>query len=301
MVVDNHPLILHFVVDFMEKQGHEVIPAEDALAALHLLREKQPEIIFIDLIMPKISGEHFCRIIRSKPEFRDIYLIILSAIAAEEQTAIAAFGADACVAKGPLAGMAAHLEEVLRQIDSGTLRQKEMQVIGLKGIYHRQITRELLSAKCHLENILGHIAEGILEVTDRGEVIYANLVAQKLFNLPEEVQLTGGLCDLFPEEQRERLAAILKEQPSAGRCETMPVVPYGEKFLDLTLLPMADGHAHSTLVVIRDITTPCGWKTPCTNRKKSTVSSSKRCSMASSFLRSPSMMPARPAITFSWK
>jgi diguanylate cyclase (GGDEF)-like protein/PAS domain S-box-containing protein len=255
MVVDNHPLILHFMLEHLKKQGHEVTAAEDALSALFLLRELRPEVIFIDLIMPKISGDQFCRILRSKPEFEKTYLVILSAIAAEEQTDFAAFGADACIAKGPLARMAGHIEEVLERIDAGSLRQEQREIIGLDGVYHRQITLELLSSKHRFESILAHIAEGIVEVTDRGQVIYANPVALELLGLAEEQLLAASFRDLFPEEQRDRFTAIIESGTGANGNETVRSVPHGDKFLDLAFLPVVEKNVRTTLVVIRDIST----------------------------------------------
>ncbi|MDA8165848.1 MAG: diguanylate cyclase [Desulfobacteraceae bacterium] len=252
LVVDNHPLILRFMREHLQRQGHDVVAAEDALSALSLLRDFRPEIIFVDLIMPKITGDQFCRILRSKPELEKTYLIVLSAIAAEEQTDFTAFGADACIAKGPLARMSGHIEEVLARIDAGTLRS-HLEIIGLEGVYHRQITMELLSSKRRFESILAHIAEGILEISDRGQVIFANPVAQKILGIPEEGLLAAFLRDLFPGEQRERLAEILEGEPARG-IVALSAVPFGEKFLDLIFLPTIDDDGSSTLMVIRDMT-----------------------------------------------
>jgi diguanylate cyclase (GGDEF)-like protein/PAS domain S-box-containing protein len=254
MVVDNHPVISRFMIDHLGKQGHDVVVAEDALKALYLLEDVHPEIIFIDLIMPNIGGDQFCRILRSKPEFQSTYLIILSAVASEEQTDFTTFGADACIAKGPLVSMASHIHEVLQQIDSGSLRQKKQEIIGLDGVYQRQVTKELLSSKRHLEGLLAHIAEGILEITDRGEVVYANLAARDLLGIPEEQLLAVRFCTLFPEEERDRFAIAEIETENKDKV-TMSAVPYGDKFLDLTFQPMVGKEKRSTLVVIRDIST----------------------------------------------
>ena len=61
LVVDNHPVVLKFMSRLLEKHGHRVWTAEDGLAALDILKTLTPHIIFIDLVMPNISGDKLCR------------------------------------------------------------------------------------------------------------------------------------------------------------------------------------------------------------------------------------------------
>lgn len=63
LVVDNHPLMLNFMSRLLEKEGHQVLTAEDGLSALEVLKIFTPDVIFIDLIMPHIGGEKLCQII----------------------------------------------------------------------------------------------------------------------------------------------------------------------------------------------------------------------------------------------
>src|SRR3989339_489316 len=83
MVVDNDTMMLEFLSDLLENKGHEVKTAKDGLTALERLETYIPDIMFIDLVMPNISGEKLCRAIRGNPKCKDIYIIIVSAIAAE--------------------------------------------------------------------------------------------------------------------------------------------------------------------------------------------------------------------------
>ncbi len=100
LVVDNHPVMLQFMVQLLEKHGHEVLTAEDGLAALDVLQQNGSEIIFVDLVMPNIDGAEFCRIVRTMPKFDKTKLIILSAIAKEQPTNFEHLGVVAMIAKG---------------------------------------------------------------------------------------------------------------------------------------------------------------------------------------------------------
>ena len=114
LLVDNNDIILKFMSNFLEKKGYHVLTAEDGLAALEILRIYTPDIIFLDLIMPNIDGKKLCRIVRTMPRLKDVYVVILSAIVAEDQTEFTEFGADACRAKGPFDVMTKNVSAVQR-------------------------------------------------------------------------------------------------------------------------------------------------------------------------------------------
>ena len=84
LVVDNHPVFLKMMTTLLEKEGHIVLSALDGLSALAVLQNFTPDIIFLDLIMPGIGGDKLCRMIRKNPELKGIYVVIVSAVAAEE-------------------------------------------------------------------------------------------------------------------------------------------------------------------------------------------------------------------------
>jgi len=63
LVVDNHPVILKWMASLLEKEGHHVITAQDGLSAVDVLKAYVPDVMFVDLVMPNISGEKLCRIV----------------------------------------------------------------------------------------------------------------------------------------------------------------------------------------------------------------------------------------------
>jgi len=67
LVVDNDPVVLRLMTNFLEKKGHQVLTAKDGLFALDVLKTHTPDVMFIDLVMPNIGGEKLCRIVRSMP------------------------------------------------------------------------------------------------------------------------------------------------------------------------------------------------------------------------------------------
>ena len=83
LIVDDNPVILKIMTRLLEKEGHEVSTAKDGYSALNILVGYVPDIIFVDLFMPKIGGDKLCHIIRKMPHLQDVYLVIISAAFSE--------------------------------------------------------------------------------------------------------------------------------------------------------------------------------------------------------------------------
>ncbi|MGR3175239.1 MAG: response regulator [Candidatus Scalindua sp.] len=62
----------------LETKGHEVVLATNGKDALKLVREKPPQLIILDIMLPKMDGYHFCRLIKFDARFKDIPVIIVS-------------------------------------------------------------------------------------------------------------------------------------------------------------------------------------------------------------------------------
>ena len=209
LVVDNNPLVLRLLGSQLQRLGHEVQTAADGLVALEILKkEYAPDIIFIDLVMPNIDGAKLCRIIRGMEPLKETYIVILSAIAAEERLDVHEFGADACIAKGSFDRIATHLDLVLAEAEKPS-RERTGQIIGLEDVHARTITSELLIKKHHYEVILNNMAEGIIEFTPAQQIIYVNRAAAAIIGRSEEEVLASDFLSLFEREVAGRMAEAL--------------------------------------------------------------------------------------------
>ena len=69
--------------------------ASDGEAALALIKQEKPNLVFLDIGMPKMDGYHVCREIRRDPDMKDIYIIMLTAMGQDvDQKASLAAGAN---------------------------------------------------------------------------------------------------------------------------------------------------------------------------------------------------------------
>jgi PAS domain S-box-containing protein len=253
LLVDDDRVLLKFAGDLLKKEGHEVATAQDGFAALNLLTSFSPDIMFFDLIMPKIDGDKLCHIVRKMPHLKDCYLVILSAAVAELDFDHTEIGADAYIAKGPFDVMGKH---VLAAIDASEVpRQNDAPkpIKGLENVYARQLTKELLSRNHHLETILESMAEGILEVFS-GKVVYANTSAVEMFGLDKGNLLASYPPDLFEGKVRDKLAAKLKSgDEKRFEIGTKNPVDLGGRLVTISCIPVKS-EPLTIILLITDVT-----------------------------------------------
>jgi two-component system cell cycle sensor histidine kinase/response regulator CckA len=253
LVVDDDRVMLKFVTKLLTRDGHEVLTAEDGFAALNLLATFSPDIIFFDLIMPRIDGGKLIKIVRNMPQLNDCYLVIVSAAVAEIDFNFQETGADSYIAKGPFSSMANHIRDAIEASETPRRREDPKPIRGLDNIYARQLTKELLSRNRHLETILESMAEGILEVYTN-KVVYANGVAVSLLALPQKKILAAYPPDLFGENTGRRLDKIFQTgvDQSAAIGEKSPVELNGRQ-ITIKVLPV-NGEPATVILMITDVT-----------------------------------------------
>jgi DNA-binding response OmpR family regulator len=100
LVVDDEPNILLSLEFLMQQEGYEVRTATNGDEALLAVGEKQPDLILLDIMMPKLDGFEVCQKIRSNPKWKDIRIVILTAKGREvDQEKGLALGADDYIKK----------------------------------------------------------------------------------------------------------------------------------------------------------------------------------------------------------
>jgi PAS domain S-box-containing protein len=252
LIIDNHPLTREYLSDLLTRKGYDAISAADGLSALGVLRESRPQVIFVDLIMPNIDGITLCRILRRMPDHRDSYLVILSALAAEAPEVTVQCGANAVIAKGPFKTMGQAVLTIIDEARKQGFKGTRDDILGLEELHTREISRELLSQKLHMELVLESLGEGILEITREGRVIYGNPSAFSILGLPEERILASPLPDLFSEEERRTVEKLLLDDgnPLPAREAEIRI---GERQVVVRTYPFREPDG-GTIVLFNDVT-----------------------------------------------
>ena len=78
MVVDDSNTIRRSAEIFLKQGGHQVLLAEDGFDALAKINDHQPQMIFCDILMPKLDGYQTCAIIKRNERFASIPVVMLS-------------------------------------------------------------------------------------------------------------------------------------------------------------------------------------------------------------------------------
>ncbi len=100
LVVDDEPNIVLSLEFLMKQAGFDVRVAHDGDEALAAVKERIPDLILLDLMIPKRDGYDVCQRIRSNPDWKDIRVIMLTAKGREiDREKGMALGADEYVTK----------------------------------------------------------------------------------------------------------------------------------------------------------------------------------------------------------
>jgi two-component system alkaline phosphatase synthesis response regulator PhoP len=100
LVVDDEPDIVELIAYNLKREGYQVLTASNGQEAVTTAKKSLPDLIILDIMMPKMDGIEACRILRSMPEFKNTFVVFLTA-RSEEYSEIAGFnvGADDYIAK----------------------------------------------------------------------------------------------------------------------------------------------------------------------------------------------------------
>jgi twitching motility two-component system response regulator PilG len=78
MVIDDSKTIRRTAETLLMREGFEVITAQDGYEALGLIVQHRPDLVFVDIMMPRLDGYQTCALIKRHPDFRHIPVILLS-------------------------------------------------------------------------------------------------------------------------------------------------------------------------------------------------------------------------------
>ena len=100
LIVDDEADLVSVLRIGLEIEGFEVIVASDGEEGLRKAREERPELVVLDLMLPKLDGYRVCRALKFDERYRNLPIVILSARSGEQDRRLAFdMGADAFVSK----------------------------------------------------------------------------------------------------------------------------------------------------------------------------------------------------------
>lgn len=82
LIVDDEPHIrylLELTLEELEDYGVEVITADNGATALEIIGAEKPEIVFLDVMMPKLNGFDVCNVVKNELGLQEVYIVLLTA------------------------------------------------------------------------------------------------------------------------------------------------------------------------------------------------------------------------------
>ena len=261
LIVDNDPVFLALLAKFLRKDGFRVLTAKDGAVALKILKTVTPDVILLDLVMPNVSGDRLCRMIREMDTAaKDVHIILVTALAADG-TAVdyRGMGANDCVAKAAFNQTYRRINEALTGLERRSRKKGVGKPVAPREVPSRSIISELLTINRNHETFISNISEGRLELTEDGRILFANPVAASLLGIPEMDLISSKFSRFFRKEDRNAISRLLSFKKRRPRADGN--VSYrlsNSRDVAVKVLHVVDEDKYT--VILRDVTEQKGFE-----------------------------------------
>ena len=212
MVVDADYFFVEFVSELLEKRGYAVTKAYDGKDGISKLKDTPHDILFVDLVMPKVDGRQFIHFVRQKFGANHFPIVALSGVMIEQLGALDEIGADYYMAKGPIDKLTVQLNQFMAEIETHPeFPPNDMKIMETGGVYPRRDAVELLNSLKFHQAVIESLGVGVIVVDIDSRILNANATALEMMaKLPTQI-LNRPVVDVFPASVRSKLGNILKQ------------------------------------------------------------------------------------------
>jgi PAS domain S-box-containing protein len=212
LIVDNNYFFVEFLSELLEKRGYLVIKAYDGKDGISKLDNGAVDIIFADLIMPKVDVRQFIEFIRMKFQENHIPIVALSGTVIEQMGELDKIGADYYIPKGPIDKLTIQLNDFMAEIEAHPdFSPTEKKILENGNIFPRHEAMELLNRLEFHRAIIENLGVGVIVVDKDTRVLNANSLALDIVQKSVVDVLNRRIGDLFPSQQRADLTKALKQ------------------------------------------------------------------------------------------
>jgi two-component system, OmpR family, alkaline phosphatase synthesis response regulator PhoP len=85
LVADDEPYVLRSIQYTLARAGYNVLTAVDGEEALNKIMAENPDLVFLDIQMPRMDGNAVCKRLRQEPSRKDLYIIVITAKGQESE------------------------------------------------------------------------------------------------------------------------------------------------------------------------------------------------------------------------
>jgi PAS domain S-box-containing protein len=212
LVVDADYFFVEFVSELLTKRGYAVTKAYDGKEGISKLKDLPHDVMFVDLVMPKVDGSQFIDFVRLKYGPNHFPIVALSGVMVEQLGSLNEIGADYYMAKGPIDKLAVQLNGLMAEIEAQPLSPPDqVKVMQTGGVYPRRDAVGLLNALKFHQAIIESMAVGVVVVDIDARIVNANPAAFEIFGKSPTEILNHPVLDIFSPEARPKLGSTLKQ------------------------------------------------------------------------------------------
>ena len=221
LVVDNDYFFVEFLSELLAQRGYQILKAYNGKEGIAKLENDAVDIIFSDVVLPKVDGRQFFKYIRSKFKGNHILTVALSGTMIEQLGSLNEIGADYFIAKGPTEQLAVKLNEFIAEMEAQSFKPpSEKEVLATGNVYPRRDAMELMNALLFHQAVIESAAVGIIIVDDDTHILNANQAALEIIGISSVDALNRPIAELFStEEQAELINGLkrVKRQPKENK------------------------------------------------------------------------------------
>lgn len=211
LVVDSDYFFVEFLCELLTKRGYEVLKAYNGKEGIARLEGDTVDILFADLVLPKLDGPQFFKFIRNKYNGNPFPLVALSGIMIEQLGSLDEIEADYFIAKGPIDQLTIKLNEFMTEIETRPYCPPvDKKVIAAGSVFPRRDAMELLNALQFQQAVIECAAAGVIVVDGDSRIINANRAALEIIGKRSAEVLNCPVADLFVSAERAELVEGLK-------------------------------------------------------------------------------------------
>ena len=211
LVVDNDFFFVEFLSDLLVKRGYHVLKAYNGKEGIAKLADDTVDILFADLILPKVDGRQFFKFIRDKYRNQHFPIVALSGSMIEQLESLRDIGADYFIAKGPINQLTIKLNEFMAAVEAQPpLPPSENGIVATGNLYPRRDAVVLMDSLHFHQAVIESAAIGIVIVDEDTRIINANPAALDIIAADSIDVINRPVAELFGTEERAEFIAGLK-------------------------------------------------------------------------------------------
>ena len=212
LIVDSDFFFAKFLGELLENRGYEVTQANDGKQGIAKLEEGEVDLIFVNIIMPRMDGKQLIDFIRKKyPEATFSIIGMLDAII-ELRDMLKEIDADYYLQKKPMERMTDYLGEFLDLIETDPFCLPSDEILfDPEDVSRRQTTVDLLESWNFQQEITESAGMGIIVIEKDAKIVYANSLTLKILNKSLTEVLSQQITSIFPRSENRKTVNALKE------------------------------------------------------------------------------------------